>query len=412
MRRVTVRGMKALTGLLACGLASVLAACSSDSTSGANTDGGTDGSMQNTGGSSKAGSGNGGGSNGGSTSGGSTGSGGKTGSGGGSTSGGSTGSGGKTGSGGTTSGGGGSDSGTPGSGGTTPRTDGGSHIEHVFVITMENHDSTQIVGSGEAPYINDTLIKGYSSSSNFNDLLDVASIPSEPHYVLLEAGTNVFSDRAFTDDSNPSDVNSTASTAHLTNQLKDAGVSWMSYQEGLDATSGDCPINTSGFYAPKHDPFIFFKDVSGSPPSTTNAYCVAHHKPYSAFADDLKNDKVAAYNFITPNQCHDMHGQGGCTESNTIIAGDNWLKDNLPDLITYANTHAGVIFIVWDEGVATAKMPFLAIGPTVKKNHVGTVNYNHRSVIKTVETIFGVPFLDTVKSDNDFADLFEAGTYP
>jgi hypothetical protein len=308
---------------------------------------------------------------------------------------------------------GGTEAGT-GTGGAGPAGDGGLHIEHVFVIAMENHDQSQIVGNeADAPYINKTLIKQYASTSKFVDTLDL-SIPSEPHYVLLEAGTNAFSDVTFTGDANPSAGNSTYSTEHLVTQMKNASpsISWMSYQEGLDATSGACPINTSGYYAPKHDPFIFFQDVVGSPPSETNAYCVAHHAPLTDLATDLANDTVAAYNFVTPNQCNDMHGQAGCPNSNAIRSGDDWLKDNLPALEAYASGHRGVIFIVWDEGASTETIPFLAIGPSVKKNFVSKVQFTHTSVVKSVEEIFGLPYLATVKNATDLSDLFESGRFP
>ena len=64
----------------------------------------------------------------------------------------------------------------------------GQHIRHVFVIAFENHDETDIIGnSAAAPYINDTLAKNYASASNFVDTLAL-NVPSEPHYVLMEAG--------------------------------------------------------------------------------------------------------------------------------------------------------------------------------------------------------------------------------
>src|SRR3954467_6284734 len=85
---------------------------------------------------------------------------------------------------------------------------GASAIQHVFVIAMENHDASQIYGNTtNAPYINGTLIPGFSRATNFNDPLAL-SIPSEPHYVWMEAGTNSFSDRTFTGDSDPSSTNS------------------------------------------------------------------------------------------------------------------------------------------------------------------------------------------------------------
>jgi hypothetical protein len=288
-----------------------------------------------------------------------------------------------------------------------------SVIKHVFVIAMENHSASQIYGdTTDAPYINNTLMPKYARSSNFND--ELPALASEPHYIWMEAGTNAFSDHTFTTDNDPSSSNSTSSTAHLVTQIKNAtnGVTWMSYQEGINSTTGACPIASSGFYHAKHNPFVFYKDVSGNPPSKTNAYCDAHHKDYSALAADLTNNAVATYNFITPNQCHDMHGQTGCPDSNTIRSGDNWLKANLPAIITYCNANAGVIFLTWDEPASTGKMPFLAIGPHTKVGYSGSVSYDHSSMVKSIERIVQVPILSKVSGANDFADLFQAGFFP
>ncbi len=326
------------------------------------------------------------------------------------------GSGGQSGSGNAGSGSGGSNAGTggAGNGGTGGSGGTGVHpVKYVFVLPMENHDEVEIIGDmTDAPYINGTLVSSYASTSNFVDQLPLG-IPSEPHYVWLEAGTNVFSDRTFSDDSVPSASNSTASTEHLSAQIEAAGngLSWRSYQEDLDATTGLCPIAASGYYQPKHDPFVFFKDVSGNPPAADNAFCVAHHKAFNAFAADLASNSVARYNFITPNQCNDMHGQFGCP-INAIKAGDDWLKAQLPSLISFVNANDGVIFVVWDEGDATLKMPFIAIGPGVKKHYVSSVEYTHSSLVKTVERIFGLPVLAKVASATDLGDLFEAGALP
>jgi hypothetical protein len=286
-------------------------------------------------------------------------------------------------------------------------------IQHVFVIVMENHDGSQIYGNTtDAPYINNTLIPSYARSTNFND--ELPSLASEPHYIWMEAGTNAFSDHTFTTDNVPSKTNSTSSTAHMVTQIKNAtsGVTWMSYQEGMNSTTGACPIAASGFYAPKHDPFVFFKDVAGNTPSKTNAYCAAHHKPYSSFAADLAANNMAGYVFITPNLCNDMHGATGCPNSNSIRSGDDWLRAELPRIIDWATTHAGTIFITFDEGSATTKMPFLAVGPGVKANYAGAVSYTHSSLVKSVEEILGLPILSTVSGSSDFADLYNAGFFP
>jgi phospholipase C len=304
------------------------------------------------------------------------------------------------------------DSGSPDDGDEADGEVTASAIQHVFVIALENHGTASIYGNpAHAPYINNTLMPASGRATTFIDRLP--TLPSEPHYVWMEAGTNAFSDHTFTSDNNPSASNSTASTQHLSTQITAAGSTWMSYQEGLNSTTGACPIAVSGNYMPKHDPFIFFRDVSGATPSKTNAFCAAHHKPLSSLAADLANNTVAAYNYITPDQCHDMHSNSCAGSSDPIKQGDTWLAQNVPAIIDYMNAHQGVLFIVWDEPEgSTGMIPLLVVGPHVKRNFVSSLQYTHGSLVRSVEAILGLPTLPKVASDNTFVDFFEPGFFP
>ena len=299
--------------------------------------------------------------------------------------------------------------------GDAPHGDGGGTAGRtVFVIPMENESSSAIYSSANAPYINNTLLPMSASSTSFTDELP-AAIPSEPHYIWMEAGTNTFSDKTFLTAVDASASNSTSSTAHLVTQLHTAGLEWMSYQEGM--TAGTCPIASLGgtFYATKHDPFVFFQDVSGSTPSATNAYCAAHHKPYSAFAADLAAGTMPAFVFITPNLCHDMHGAAGCPSGTAaaanIAAGDTWLKTELPAILAYASTHDAIVYLIWDEGSSNQTIPFLAFGQHVKVG-ASTVAYSHSSLLKSIEEQLGMPVLASVTALPDFAALFQTGFFP
>jgi phospholipase C len=287
-----------------------------------------------------------------------------------------------------------------------------SAIKHVFVIALENHGASDIYGNTtHAPYINNTLLPMAGRASNFIDKLP--QLDSEPHYVWMEAGTNAFADHTFTTDSDPSSSNSTSSTAHLSTQITAAGSTWFSYQEGINSTTGGCPVASSGNYAAKHDPFVFFKDVVGSTPSKTSALCVAHHKPLTSLASDLTNNTVAAYNFITPNLCHDMHSNSCTGSSDPIKQGDTWLSQNVPAILNYVNANQGVLLIVWDEPAgSTGTIPLIVLGPNVIANRVSTVTYSHGSIVKSVEAILGLPTLSTVTSDNTFSDFFQPGGFP
>jgi hypothetical protein len=300
-----------------------------------------------------------------------------------------------------------------------PQVEAASAIKTVIVIAMENTDAKEIYGSKLAPYINNTLMQIGAHASNFNDPDPLKDLDSEPHYIWMEAGTNAFDDITFMTDFDPGPrkakdqtgknqivKNSTSSTEHLATQLNGA---WMSYQEGISANR--CPIKSFGFYAAKHNPFVFFEDISGNPPDSSSKICIDHHKPYSEFKADLAASRLANYVFITPNLCHDMHGGGKCT-GNRIKAGDDWLKAELPRIIKWVTDNAGVIFIIWDEGHTTTKLPFFAIGPGVKPGHDSAVAFDHGSLIRSVEEIFNLPILPKVSQNNNFADLFTPNSFP
>jgi hypothetical protein len=281
----------------------------------------------------------------------------------------------------------------------------------IFVIPMENEPSSAIYGNTtDAPYINGLLATA-SRATMFTD--ELPTLPSEPHYIWMEAGTNAFTDKTFSTDAIASGGNSTASTAHLVTQLETAHVPWMSYQQGI--TSSTCPINTSGVYAPKHDPFVFFQDVSGSPPSASNPHCAAHHKSYADFAHDLQVG-LSGYVFITPDLCHDMHGDVQCPQGTAVAAnikaGDTWLSQELPAMIAYTQTHDALIFLTWDEGDSSNLIPFVVIGKHATAGGTSSVRYTHSSMIKSTEEYLGASVLPAVASATDFSAMFATGTFP
>lgn len=275
-----------------------------------------------------------------------------------------------------------------------------TNIKHVFIILLENHDLTALNPSA-APYINNTLFKIGAHASNYHNVpTSMGSLhPSEPNYVFLEGGTNSFSDFTFTNDNNSSAANSTGSTAHLATLLNNAGLSWKEYAEGL--TPNSCPITGSGI-APKHDPFVFFKDVSGNPPSATNSFCISHHSPLTTtiLQNDLANGNVANYNFITPNLCNDMHD---CS----VTTGDTWLSTMVP-IILNSNVFKqdGALFITMDEGGSgNAPIQMIILSPFAKVNYTNNIEYSHASFVKSVERIFNLNPLIGHAADSTTQDL-------
>jgi predicted MPP superfamily phosphohydrolase len=278
-----------------------------------------------------------------------------------------------------------------------------SQLHHVFVIVEENHDWSTIYNNPAAPYINKTLLKQGSYAQNYHNVaanLDELH-PSEPNYIFLESGMIAFPDHPFTTDDDPSAKNSTASHNHLSYLLEQQGLSWKSYQEDISGT--DCPINTTKNYVPRHNPFVYFQDVSGNPPSTTNANCKTHMSTITQLSKDLSSEQVANYNFITPNLQHDMH-------NGTIAQADTWLSRIVPQ-ITNSQTFKkdGILFITWDEGsegvAENNPIGMIILSPYVKQGYTNNIEYSHASYVKTIEEIFQLSPLLGFASSSKTQDL-------
>ena len=282
------------------------------------------------------------------------------------------------------------------------------NIKTVFVIVMENHSWSSVKN---ANYIKNTLLPMAAHAENYKTPPGLH--PSEPNYIWMEAGDNL----GITNDDNP-DKNHQATKEHLTAQLDAAGISWKAYAE--DIPGDDCPLSGTGKFSPKHTPQLFFDDVTGTN-NANSAYCKAHVRPFSEFESDLTAKKVARYNFITPNLCHDMHGDVKCLLGNTNLVGggDDWLKDHVPPILaSAAYKDHGALFILWDEGdeplfglggeASDGPIGFIALSATAKKGYAGNVAYTHSSFFRSLEEIFGVPYLRGAKTATSVSDLFTA----
>lgn len=330
-------------------------------------------------------------------------------------------------------------------------------IGAVFVIAMENHNFTQpptqtnpqqILGNLAAPFMNNLITPGNPNAAQvsyarayFNSGTGVH--PSEPNYVWAEAG----SDFGVHTDADPNPANNNVfDVPHLTSQLNAAGIPWKNYQEdvqfatsaihsasGTSATFINPYYGTGQFnYAVKHNPMAFFTDTQ-----LQNVY------PLAQLFDDLNNNAIGRYNWITPNQFNDAHSalNGGFTYHGTlytgdqaaIAQGDNFLSIVVPQIMaTPAYQNNGVIIIWWDETEggddASRAIPEFVISPLAKGNgYASSVVFSHSSDLKTMEEIFALPNVNNpipagetnnfggfnnVATANDLSDLFVPGTIP
>jgi phosphatidylinositol-3-phosphatase len=277
-----------------------------------------------------------------------------------------------------------------------PRSDV-KNFQHVFVIMMENTGYDALVGNTNAPWINSAIAK-YGVATNYFGVTH----PSQPNYIASTAGT-----RAGVADDNDVTVN----LPNIVDQLESHGKTWKGYMQSysLCTTKVDHACGNQ-LYERKHNPFISFADVQ------SNAARVANLVDFSQLSSDLASGNVPDYSWISPDQCHDMHGRGGggptdpCDFSqiqSLISTGDQFLRDTVGAIqASPAWNGNSVIFITWDESDFTGSPTDFGFGDTggcctanPGGGHVLTlvishsdhtarqsaVAYNHYSMLRTIE---------------------------
>ncbi len=278
----------------------------------------------------------------------------------------------------------------------------GSKIKTVFIIMMENHNWSDIYKNPSAPYINQTLLPQASYATQYFNPPGIH--PSEPNYIWLEAGGSL----GIHDDSTPAS-NHQSTSDHLVTYLDKAGVTWKAYQEGISGKV--CPLESNGLYSPKHNPMVYFDNVTNTN-DPTSAYCIAHERPFTELQTDLKNNSAAQYNFISPNLCNDMHDDSGCQTSDAVKNGDTWLSQQVPMIMdSTAYKQGGVIFITWDESESGDNpIGMIVLSPEAKGGgYSNSIHYTHSSTLRTIQEIFNItPFLGDAANATDLSDLFRA----
>ena len=280
---------------------------------------------------------------------------------------------------------------------TNPALNNINGIKTVFVILMENHDWSTILGSPYCNYINNTLLPQASYCQQYFNPPGLH--PSEPNYIWLVAGNNF----GIRNDAWPA-TNHINSTNTIFHQMDRAGIPWKTYQENITGT--DIPDVNNGPYAVRHNPFLFFDSVR-----TNLSYVTNHVRPYTELARDLTNNTVARFNFISPNVTNDMHDTTPGSPSSRL-QGDNWLAQEVPKILASpAYTNGGALFITFDEGTGSSDGPIamIVLSPRAKGGgYNNTIPYDHSSVLRTWQDFFGLrPYLGGAALADNMSDLFK-----
>jgi hypothetical protein len=227
---------------------------------------------------------------------------------------------------------------------------------HVVWIMLENVGYS-VVGSSSAPYLN-SLENRCGLATN-----DVAiSHPSLPNYFALTAGSTI----GVADDGEPS-----VHPLNIANIFLQLNGNWRALVESMPTP---CDNGTSGRYASRHNPAVYYNNISGS--------CKRNDVPLSS-----PLNLSAAFTFISPNVCNDMHN---CPTS----VGDAWLARYVPQIIASPlyQRRSLVLFITFDESDSSSNnhVPLWVIAPSVPRGRRVSTPFSHYSLLRTTETLLHV----------------------
>jgi hypothetical protein len=252
---------------------------------------------------------------------------------------------------------------------------------------MANKSAADIYGSLSAPYINSTLVAGGAQFANSYGV----TYPSQPNYLALFSGST----QGVVDNTCPQTF---STNSNLAQQLVNAGLSFAEYAEDLPL-AGDTSCS-SGAYTRRHNPV---PDFSTLPPT--------ENLPYADFSGALSNGTLPTISFVVPNLCNDMNGDvTHCAPTTDLVAtGDQWLQTNVPVFLASTSAQNGLLIVTWDEddGTASNNVPTIFYGPHVKVGYTSAAIINHYSVLRTLETIYGLPLLGNAATALLITDVWD-----
>jgi phosphatidylinositol-3-phosphatase len=246
--------------------------------------------------------------------------------------------------------------------------------QHVIWIWFENHSNTQVVGNSAAPYFTQLSNQcGYATDYHG------VTHPSLPNYIAGTSGDTW----GIADDNGPS--SHPIAQPSIFSQVKAAGMQWRSYQESMPS---NCALGSSGSYAVKHNPAAYYTGIR----TDCNLWDIPMGSTSSGpFLNDLNNNTLPAYSFITPNMCNDMHD---CA----VATGDSWLKGWMTKILASPGYQAGstAVFVTFDEDDFTSvnRVAMIVVSPSTPAGARSGSLFNHYSLLKTSEQMLGLsPFL-------------------
>jgi len=255
-----------------------------------------------------------------------------------------------------------------------PPISAGAQSTRLVVIPFENESYDNIIGSGQAPYLNQLISQG----TLFNNYTALAS-SSFPNYLGMTSGlTSAL----------------TPPSPNIFQAIDASGVT--SWKEFMESMTGTCGAGTTGIvpgspdplYTTEHDPAFAYQG---------NTTCTANDVPLTNSTFSPSN--LPSFSYVVPNQCNDMHtpvasGQscpayfGPNSGTSLINMGDNWLSAVVPSLLAQPNV---TVLITWDESSANPQhIVTLEVGAGVTAGGFDANAYNHYGLEAGLYRYFGL----------------------
>ncbi len=322
-------------------------------------------------------------------------------------------------------------------------------VRHVFLIVLENQ-SYGITFSEHPPagYLATTLRArgallidyygiGHWSLDNY-----IAMISGQAPNPQTQADCPVFSE--FRQSQPRLDANGQAlgegcvyppDVPTLPDQLEAATLTWKGYMEDMgndplreSATCAHVPVGereasyaatVHDKYAARHDPFIYFHRIIDD-----RDRCEKHVVNLQKLRNDLKSvQRTPNFSFITPNLCNDGHDAQCVGDApGGFAAIDAFLRKWVPLILdSPAYREDGLLVITFDEsdgrgaeaasaccgerplpgapqepgfsGPGGGRVGAILLSPFIKPGTTSKVPYNHYSLLRSIEDLFGLGYL-------------------
>lgn len=259
-------------------------------------------------------------------------------------------------------------------------------FKHIIMIVFENHEFDTVIGNQTMP--------NYNRYANGNTLLTkyfAITHPSLPNYLALFGGDTF----GISSDCEKCFI----SASNLADQIEASGRTWRAYFQDMPQP---CFVSDTAIYVQKHNPFMYFDSIR-----LDATRCNRSVVPFPQLEKDLAAGSLPDFVYIMPNSCvstDDIYSNPDCN----LSLADGWLGGVMGMLLDYLNPRTTnepyLIILTWDEGQgnhsccglpaqAGGRVPTILISPLVKSGFQDSTPYTHYSLLKTVETAWGLSFL-------------------